>query len=170
MKMKVVISLCALALLLAKLLWPKMQIDAIAIGLLIIAILPWISSFLESAKLPGGWELKFRNLEREFSQLKEEFVPIADSLTEHDQKPVEQESLEPPPALSDSEAKLLRALSTGGFPLRSVTGIANSAELDRDQVQRYLLELKNKGFAAEVQGRKGVRWAITPSGRESLGA
>jgi Domain of unknown function (DUF4145) len=52
----------ALALLAARLLWPHLSIDSIALGLLIVAILPWASTLIESAKFPGGWEVKFRDL------------------------------------------------------------------------------------------------------------
>lgn len=37
--------------------------DNVMIGLLIMAFLPWIATFLQSAKLPGGYELNFRQLE-----------------------------------------------------------------------------------------------------------
>ncbi len=41
---------------------PNIKIDSITLGLFIIAILPWITSIIESAKFPGGWEIKFRDL------------------------------------------------------------------------------------------------------------
>ncbi len=31
--------------------------------MLIIAILPWIVSLIESARFPGGWEIKFRDIQ-----------------------------------------------------------------------------------------------------------
>ena len=61
---KIIISVAALALIVSRWVWPKLDIDAISIGLLIVAALPWLSSILESAKLPGGWEIKFRDLEK----------------------------------------------------------------------------------------------------------
>jgi hypothetical protein len=36
--------------------------DAVSVGLLVVAVLPWLSQLLASAKLPGGWELVFREL------------------------------------------------------------------------------------------------------------
>jgi len=36
--------------------------DAVSLGLIIAALLPWASTLVESAKLPGGWEIKFRDL------------------------------------------------------------------------------------------------------------
>jgi hypothetical protein len=65
------ISICALALLTVRLVWPRLQIDAITVGLLIVAILPWISRFLESAKFPGGWEIVFGRLEKNLKEATE---------------------------------------------------------------------------------------------------
>ena len=53
----------ALAIASAHLIQPALKIDAITLGLLVIAILPWLPRLLESAKLPGGWEVTFRRLE-----------------------------------------------------------------------------------------------------------
>ena len=36
--------------------------DAVSVGLLAVAVLPWFSQLLASAKLPGGWELIFREI------------------------------------------------------------------------------------------------------------
>ncbi len=60
--LKLIISLAAIALVTVHLIWPRLPVDAIAIGLLIVAILPWLSRLIESAKFPGGWEIKFRDL------------------------------------------------------------------------------------------------------------
>jgi len=66
---KWIITLGALALLVARLVWPDVKVDAVAIGLFVVAALPWLASILESAKLPGGWEIKFRNLQRAGQQV-----------------------------------------------------------------------------------------------------
>jgi hypothetical protein len=45
--------------------WPRNGgIDAIALGLAVIALIPWIADFLSGAKLPGGIEVAFRAVER----------------------------------------------------------------------------------------------------------
>lgn len=63
--LRIAISAGALVLLAVQLLWPHAQLDTTALGLLAVAVLPWLSSLLESARLPGGLELKFREVERE---------------------------------------------------------------------------------------------------------
>lgn len=60
---KVVISFGAVALIAVRLAWPQLTIDVITLGLLLVAVLPWLSTIIESAKFPGGWEVKFRDLQ-----------------------------------------------------------------------------------------------------------
>jgi hypothetical protein len=57
----------ALVLLAVKLwlqaLYPSLTLDdALSVGLLIVAVLPWLAQLLSSAKLPGGWEFIFREI------------------------------------------------------------------------------------------------------------
>lgn len=61
--LKLTISIIGLGLIAARLIWPHINIDAIILGLLAVAILPWLSSLIESAKFPGGWEVKFRDVQ-----------------------------------------------------------------------------------------------------------
>ncbi len=50
--------------------WVKF--DTIALGLLFIAVLPWLSSFLQSAELPGGWKFQFDQVREEQLKQKDE--------------------------------------------------------------------------------------------------
>lgn len=43
--------------------------DAITIGLIIITILPWLIDVIEETQFPGGWKIKFRELEDETNAL-----------------------------------------------------------------------------------------------------
>ncbi len=61
--LKASISVVAFSLLLLRILLPDLKVDSITLGLLIVGILPWLSNLIESAKFPGGWEVKFRDLE-----------------------------------------------------------------------------------------------------------
>lgn len=62
MSIKIMLSVGAIILLLLHLIWPQLQIDAVTLGLALFAALPWLSSVLESAELPGGWKVEFREL------------------------------------------------------------------------------------------------------------
>jgi len=61
---KILVSAGAVAFIMARLMWPDLKVDAITLGLVIVAVLPWLSSLIESAKFPGGWEVKFRDVQR----------------------------------------------------------------------------------------------------------
>lgn len=61
--LKVCISIGALIFIAIHIFFPDVNIDAITLGLLIVAVLPWLTSLIESAKFPGGWEVKFRDVQ-----------------------------------------------------------------------------------------------------------
>jgi len=59
-----VVTLGALALALAHLIWPTLGIDAITLALVALAIVPWLAPLFKSLELPGGWKVEFRDLQR----------------------------------------------------------------------------------------------------------
>ncbi len=61
--LKVCITVIAFFLLLLRIFWPELKIDSVTLGLFVVGILPWLSNLIESAKLPGGWEVKFWDLD-----------------------------------------------------------------------------------------------------------
>lgn len=61
--LKLGISVGALGAIIARMVWPNLKVDVITLGLIIVAILPWLSVLIESARFPGGWEVKFRSLQ-----------------------------------------------------------------------------------------------------------
>lgn len=59
-----IISILSLFLLAAHLLgWNNIKFDSPALVLLFIALVPWLSRFIDDATLPGGWRIAFRKLE-----------------------------------------------------------------------------------------------------------
>lgn len=52
------------------------KLDAVALAIVALGILPWLSSVIESAKLPGGWEVKFRQVETEQARQREEIATL----------------------------------------------------------------------------------------------
>jgi hypothetical protein len=60
--LRVLISFVAVAGLSIRVIWPDLRLDAISLGLLIVAILPWLSGLFESLEFPGGWKVNFRDL------------------------------------------------------------------------------------------------------------
>ena len=62
--LKVLLSMIAILAIIARMLWPEIKIDSITLVLIVLALLPWFSEIIESAKLPGGWEIKFRDMQK----------------------------------------------------------------------------------------------------------
>jgi hypothetical protein len=48
------------------------MMDATALGLAGLAILPWLTAVIESASLPGGWKVNFREVKRKQLRQQEE--------------------------------------------------------------------------------------------------
>ena len=61
---RLLISAIALTLLLLRFIRPNLPIDATTVGLLVVLLLPWCGSLIKSAKLPGGWEVTFREVDK----------------------------------------------------------------------------------------------------------
>ncbi len=72
--------------------------------------------------------------------------------------------------MTDNERKVLKALTEATVPLRSISGISNDTKLPVSEVEKCLAGLDAKELAAKVQGKTGIRWAITPAGRKHLEA
>jgi hypothetical protein len=51
---------------------PDLPIDAITIGLGVIALVPWLDTILKSVKLPGGWEIVYRDLVNQVNDARQE--------------------------------------------------------------------------------------------------
>ena len=61
---KFFITLFALFVALVHLIWPSITIDSITVTLLIVAVLPWLSSLFKSIEFPGGLKVEYQDLER----------------------------------------------------------------------------------------------------------
>lgn len=70
------ISGVAVVLIGAHLFWPTLKIDGITIGLFLVALVPWLTSIVESLKLPGGWEIKLRDVSEAGRKITDA-IPIA---------------------------------------------------------------------------------------------
>lgn len=81
-RLRQIISLGALLLALAHIVWPSLAIDFVAFGFIVIAALPWVAPLVKSLELPGGWKVEFAEISK---QIIEEKVPLAEKgrLTRH---------------------------------------------------------------------------------------
>jgi len=83
---RLLISAWAVVLLVAQFVWPQLNFGPAALGLTVLAVLPWLPLIIESAKLPGGWELTFRafrEVEREQVRQREDLNIVLGFLLEH---------------------------------------------------------------------------------------
>ena len=69
---KIIISVIALVLVSIRWIRPDIIIDTVTISLLVVALLPWVTVLVESAELPGGWKVKFRELKKVQNEQKSE--------------------------------------------------------------------------------------------------
>lgn len=63
-RLRQIVSLGALLLALVHIIWPQLAIDAVALALIVIAILPWLAPLVKSLELPGGWKVEFQELQK----------------------------------------------------------------------------------------------------------
>ncbi|WP_417914231.1 hypothetical protein [Candidatus Electronema sp. JM] len=63
-RLRQIVSLGALALAIVHIIWPLLAIDAVALALIVIAILPWLAPLIKSLELPGGWKVEFQELQQ----------------------------------------------------------------------------------------------------------
>lgn len=92
---KLAISIGAIAVIALRFAFPHLSIDAITLGLIIVAILPWISSIIESAEFPGGWKVKFRDIEEAGRKVTGE-VPSQDRIISADMLRLQLDAAEDP--------------------------------------------------------------------------
>ena len=71
------ITTAALLISAAHLLWPAVQIDAITLGLLVLAVVPWLAPLFKSIELPGGWKVEFQELKREVARKGDQVAALA---------------------------------------------------------------------------------------------
>jgi hypothetical protein len=60
---QILITLGALTIAAVHVWCPSLAIDAIAVTLIIVAIVPWLAPLFKKLKLPGGWEIEFQKLQ-----------------------------------------------------------------------------------------------------------
>lgn len=63
-RLRLLITLGALAIALTHVLWPGLSIDAVTLTLLVVAILPWLAPIFKSLQFPGGWKVEFQELQK----------------------------------------------------------------------------------------------------------
>ena len=63
-RLRQIVTLGALVLALAHLLWPDLAIDSVTLVLVAMALVPWLAPIFKSLEFPGGWKVEFQELQR----------------------------------------------------------------------------------------------------------
>jgi hypothetical protein len=149
---RLVITGAALGLLAAHFVSPRLQFDAFTLGLAGLAVLPWLSSVLESAKF-GQLEVKFREVERKQDEQRKKLDDalaflarnfVTDDELVHLQKLAARTPF-PFNKCAPFEAELRRLLALGLIGRRPGKGM-RSLFKDGDDVQHHL-EITAQGTA-----------------------
>lgn len=61
---KLAISAAALGLIVTHLVWPKLKVDAVTLGLFAVLVLPWLSFLFKSVEFPGGLRVEYQDVQR----------------------------------------------------------------------------------------------------------
>jgi DNA-binding MarR family transcriptional regulator len=107
----------------------------------------------------------------EVSEVHQAIQPIVDKETESDPAELAATVQQTISDLTASQQKLLSALSSGEWTLRSESGLAKEIAVDRSEVATLLQELHNRGLVGRSHvsgGKRGTRFYITDAGRNAL--
>ena len=144
-KQKTAITVGALLVFAIRLVFPSLPIDAISLGLLVIAVLPWLSSLIKSAELPGLGKIEFQDVKSAVDKIESiEASGPADSSSENQASYLAIAEQNPSLALVGLRIEIekrLRALSEkAGIPKsRPLT------QLTHDLAERNLLTQRSVG-------------------------
>jgi hypothetical protein len=70
------------------------------------------------------------------------------------------------PSVTDSEKKVLKAMTSSRYSMRSLTGLARDSDHTKDAVNPIISSLLAKGLIAETKSKQGQpRWYPTALGR-----
>jgi hypothetical protein len=63
-RLRLAITIGAVLVAIAHLVWPHVKIDMVAVTLLVVAILPWLTPLVKSVELPGGFKIELNQLKK----------------------------------------------------------------------------------------------------------
>ena len=154
--LRIGITASAVCLLTIKLLFPNLHWDITALVIFAIAILPWLTSIIETAKLPGGLEFKFREVEKEQAIQRTQIDRVQKFLLDN--------------FVNDEELKHLRSLESNR-PFLFEYRDSFASELRRLAGLRLINRKPNKGIRSlrnDIGGDVKTHFEISTRGQEYL--
>ena len=161
-KLKYAITIIAILIALAHLIWPSLSIDAITLTLLFISLIPWLSPLFKSLEFPGGLKI-------EFKELKEKM----DSIVAKETEPVD---IETGPqfevqafSINDTPTRLvMNALGNPKYTWRYMGGLMKETNLSKEEVSKSISWLLENKLITESKIREKRQWALSQDGRDLL--
>ena len=167
-----VISGISVLLALIHIIFPSITIDSITLGLVVIAVLPWLSPLFKTVELPGGLKVEFQELLN--TQIKADEIGLLASSKEHPEiyeysYQLFQKS-DPNLALAslriEIESRLRRIAHNKGIEINDQTGIEIMEKLvtkgtfkkNEGHVIQELLKLLDSAFHGAKVDSKAVEW------------
>ena len=164
-----VLSGLIFALILVDLRWESVQLSWIHIAMIVLAILPWLHSFMDSFDIsPTGFKAKFRELKRDVDAIVDATSePDADDKTNETEAAAKTSSSV---SITSQQRDILNALVNSRFALRSRSGIRRDAKISKDvNLTTKMNELKDEGLVRQRRGKEGnPLWSITSEGISAL--
>jgi methyl-accepting chemotaxis protein len=78
----IAVTAVAFGFILLHLIWPGLEIDAIALAFAGIAIVPWLGPLLESIEFPGGFKATFREVEARIQEVQQTTQDVKETAQE----------------------------------------------------------------------------------------
>ena len=169
-------TICSI-LILVRLIWPNINIDSVTLGLLVVAVLPWLSPLIKSFELPGGTKVVLRDLKAASDKIVGD-TPISSEQPKPEASYLEIADTDPNLALVGLRIEIEKRLRTLGShfnipinkPLRLIILDLRLDNVITHDVANGLLELIRAGNSAAHGAwveKDVANWAID-SGRNIL--
>jgi len=160
--LKYFITIVALIIVFAHLKWPALNIDAITVILLFIALIPWLSPLFKSIEFPGGWKVEYQ----EYKEKVDSMVAKAAEPAFEGTGPMF--SVKAISVNDESTRSVIKALGNSKYTWRYMGGLKNETNLSEQQISKSISWLLENKLINELNIKEKKRWALSQDGRDLL--
>lgn len=172
------ISIVALFLIFLHLWVPALKVDVVTVALLVVAVLPWAYTVIQSVTLPGGYGVKFQDIAAAGAKLEnsEAVVSLSASASNETQQPILErvQSLDPNLAVAglriEIEKSIRKIADAHGIPshgpLTTLLGTLGAEGLLAATMVdglRTLIRIGNEAVHGATVDPEAAEWAILHS-------
>ncbi|MCX5846263.1 MAG: hypothetical protein NTW12_07890 [Deltaproteobacteria bacterium] len=161
-KVKYGITIAALLIALAHLIWPTLTIDAITLTLFFIALIPWLSPLFKSLKFPGGLEIQFQDFKEKMETI------IAKETEPADEATGATFSINAFSVNDEATRLVMKALGNPNYTWRYSAGLTKETKLPLKEILASIAWLLENKLVTESTIRGQRQWALSQEGRDLL--